>query len=112
MTLWSMARRDQGPRPRSRRRALPARRASAESQAGPRAGGRFTDCGVWAHTRGASEKDAKLAQKLGQLQPFMVVFPQECMGQFASFGPCDLTPFSLPEARRLVLTSVQAGAGP
>ena len=26
-----------------------------------------------------SEKDAKLAQKLGQLQPSIVVFPQECM---------------------------------
>ena len=35
----------------------------------------------------ASEKDAKLAQKLGQLQPFLAVFPQECMGQLASFGP-------------------------
>jgi hypothetical protein len=34
-----------------------------------------------------SEKDAKLAQKLGQLQPFAAVFPQECMGQLASFGP-------------------------
>jgi hypothetical protein len=34
-----------------------------------------------------SEKDAKLAQKLGQLQPFMDVSPQECMGQLASFGP-------------------------
>jgi hypothetical protein len=28
-----------------------------------------------------SEKDAKLAQKLGQLQPFIAVFPQEFMGQ-------------------------------
>jgi hypothetical protein len=28
----------------------------------------------------ASEKDAKLAQKLAQLQPFIAVFPQECMG--------------------------------
>ena len=36
---------------------------------------------------GCSEKDAKLAQKLGQLQPFIAVFPQECMGQLASFGP-------------------------
>jgi hypothetical protein len=35
----------------------------------------------------SSEKDAKLAQKLGQLQPFLAVFPQECMGQLASFGP-------------------------
>ena len=34
-----------------------------------------------------SEKDAKLAQKLGQLQPFIAVFPQECVGQLAHFGP-------------------------
>ena len=34
-----------------------------------------------------SEKDVKLAQKLGQLQPFTVVFPQEGMGQLAPFGP-------------------------
>ena len=27
-----------------------------------------------------SEKDAKLAQKLGQLQPSIAVFPQGCMG--------------------------------
>ena len=32
-------------------------------------------------------KTPKLAQKLGQLQPFSAVFPQECMGQLASFGP-------------------------
>jgi chromosome segregation protein len=32
-------------------------------------------------------KTAKLAQKLGQLQPFIAVFPLECMGQLASFGP-------------------------
>jgi hypothetical protein len=36
---------------------------------------------------GPSEKDAKLAQKLGQLPPFIAVFAQECMGQLASFGP-------------------------
>jgi hypothetical protein len=30
-----------------------------------------------------SEKDTKLAQKLGQLKPS--VFPQECMGQLAPF---------------------------
>ena len=35
----------------------------------------------------ASEKDAKLAQKLGQLQSFLAVFPQECIGQLAYFGP-------------------------
>ena len=34
-----------------------------------------------------SEKDAKLAQKLGQLQPFIAALPQESMGQLASFGP-------------------------
>ena len=33
------------------------------------------------------EKDAKLAQKLGQPQPFIAVFPQECMGRLAYFGP-------------------------
>jgi hypothetical protein len=37
--------------------------------------------------RRRSEKDAKLAQKSGQLQPFITVFPPECMGQLASFGP-------------------------
>ena len=35
----------------------------------------------------AGEKDAKLAQKLGQLQPLMAISPQECMGQLPSFGP-------------------------
>ena len=34
-----------------------------------------------------SEKDTKLAQKLGQLQPFIAVFLLECMRQLASFGP-------------------------
>jgi hypothetical protein len=29
----------------------------------------------------------KLAQKLGQLQPFIAVFPQEHMSQLVSFGP-------------------------
>jgi hypothetical protein len=36
---------------------------------------------------GTSEKDAKLAQKLGQIQPFIAVSPQECMGQLAPSGP-------------------------
>ena len=36
----------------------------------------------------ASEKDiAKLAQTFGQLQPFIAVLPQECMGYLADFGP-------------------------
>jgi hypothetical protein len=30
---------------------------------------------------------AAKVRKLGQLQPFLAVFPQECMGQLASFGP-------------------------
>jgi hypothetical protein len=34
-----------------------------------------------------SERDSRLAQNLGQLQPFTAGFPQECMGQLASFGP-------------------------
>jgi hypothetical protein len=34
-----------------------------------------------------SEKDAQLAQKVGRLQPFIAVFPPECMGQHASFWP-------------------------
>jgi hypothetical protein len=29
----------------------------------------------------------ELAQKLDRLQPFIAVFPQDCVGQFASFGP-------------------------
>ena len=40
-------------------------------------------------TSGSSEKDTKLAQKLGQLQPLVDVFPQAspCMGQLAYIGP-------------------------
>ena len=34
----------------------------------------------------SSAKDAKLAQKLGQLQPFMAVSLLECTGQLAYFG--------------------------
>jgi hypothetical protein len=39
------------------------------------------------HHRCQSEGDAVSAQKLGQLQPFIAVFPQECAGQLASSGP-------------------------
>ena len=35
----------------------------------------------------ASEKDAELAQKSGQPQPFQAMFPQECMDRLAYFGP-------------------------
>jgi hypothetical protein len=34
-----------------------------------------------------SARDAELAQKLDQLQPFVAVIPQECTGQLAFFGP-------------------------
>ena len=34
----------------------------------------------------------KLAQKMGQLQPFVDVFSQECTGQPASFGQTALSP--------------------
>ena len=50
---------------------------------------------LWA---GASEKDAELAQKLGQLQPFLAAVPPGCMGQLASFG-ADLTASFLAIAR-------------
>ena len=40
-----------------------------------------------------SEKDSKLAQQLGQLQHFIAVFPQQCMGQPSFWA--NLTPFSL-----------------
>ena len=32
-------------------------------------------------------KAATLAQKLGQLQPFLAVLPKGCVGQLASCGP-------------------------
>ena len=44
----------------------------------------------WTGTSGeapSGEKDAMLAQKLGQLQPLTAVFLPECMGQLASSGP-------------------------
>jgi hypothetical protein len=49
----------------------------------------------WPRSRGAAAtvtlygscKRLKLAQLLGQLQLFTAVFPQECAGQLASFGP-------------------------
>jgi hypothetical protein len=53
----------------------------------PWAGSRDAGQELEIHSAHSSEKDAKLAQKLGQLQPFKAVFLQECMGQLASFGP-------------------------
>jgi hypothetical protein len=53
----------------------------------------MTHCGPWLGHRLhplvqlASEKDAKLAQKLAQPRPFIAVFPHECVGQLAYFGP-------------------------
>jgi hypothetical protein len=62
--------------------ASPAARSDGSSNSSG-AGGVDADDDIF-HS---SEKDAKLAQKLGQLQPFVAVFPQGCMGQLASFGP-------------------------
>ena len=53
-----------------------------------------------------SEKDAKLAQKLYQLQPFIVVLPQEAMGQFASFGPTCIFWANLPPCSLQVLDTL------
>ena len=41
----------------------------------------------FAMTLTLSETDTMLAQQLGQLQPVLDVFPPECLGQLASFGP-------------------------
>jgi hypothetical protein len=57
------------------------------------AGGPHVEAIPGAAHRAAGETDAKLAQKLGELQAFMAVFPQECMGRLAPFA--NLTPFSL-----------------
>jgi hypothetical protein len=38
---------------------------------------------------GPGEKDAKLDQKLGQLQPFIAALPRECVGQLPSSGPAE-----------------------
>ena len=62
------------------------RGAAVRLDVGARAGGRRLRLAV-PHLRAASENDAKLVRQLGQLQPFIAVFPQECMGQFVSSGP-------------------------
>jgi hypothetical protein len=46
----------------------------------------------WFFGKNVYDKVRKLVRKwssdqLGQLQPFVPVFPQECMGQLALFGP-------------------------
>jgi hypothetical protein len=45
------------------------------------------ECGANAALWPSSEKDAKLAQKLGQPQHFIAVSPQECVGQLAYSAP-------------------------
>ena len=50
--------------------------------------------------RPAGEKDAEFAQKLGQLQPFVAVLPQELHGPTCIFW-ANLTPFSLQLAAEL-----------
>jgi hypothetical protein len=47
-----------------------------------------------------SEKGAKLAQKLGQLQPSLAAFPQACTGQLTSFWPTSYLPRFCPARRR------------
>jgi hypothetical protein len=37
--------------------------------------------------RRVRDEVSKVRKKLGQLQHFIAVFPQECMGRLASFGP-------------------------
>ena len=59
----------------------------ARAAAGADGAARGDGGGGGAGAAGAGEKDAKLALKLGQLQPFITVFPQERMGQLASCGP-------------------------
>ena len=59
----------------------------------------------------SGEKGARFAQKLGQLQPVLAIFPQECMGQLTYFG-AQLTPFSLQHWRRPALGGGRArGSG-
>ena len=64
---------------------------------------------VWATNTTQVRKTPKLAQRLGQLQPFTAVFPQECMGQLAIFQ-ANLTPFSLAERRGVALHLPADGA--
>jgi hypothetical protein len=62
-----------------RREWVGARRVRGAGGAGRR--GRLAgvpDLHAGVDGQAASEKGAELAQKLGQLQPFIAVFPQEC----------------------------------
>jgi hypothetical protein len=49
-------------------------------------GNRGLGVGQGSAQRRTSEQDAKLAQKLGQLQPFIAVFPQECWANLQLLG--------------------------
>jgi hypothetical protein len=66
----------------------------------PRPGGRRG----W-HSGVSSGKGAESAQKLGHLQPFIAVFPQECMEQLAYMYVfvANLTPFSFQRYANAVL---------
>ena len=75
-----------------------------------------------------SEKVAKLAQKLGQLQPFIAVFPQKCMANLHLLGQPNTVLAAAPrgasavpgvrrlpldpEGRPQPLVGVRAGRGP
>ena len=60
--------------------------AGADLLAGRRAGG-VRGAALGRDASAASETDTKLAQKLSRIQAFLAVFPHECMGQLAHFGP-------------------------
>jgi hypothetical protein len=51
------------------------------------AGPKMKRAGVTTDDGKVRGKVTKLAQNLGQLQPFIAAFLPECMGQLASFGP-------------------------
>jgi hypothetical protein len=75
--------------------------ADADVHGGALGGGLALDAGGEAQGGGvlASGKHAKLAHKLAQLQPRTAVFTPEGMGQLASPGARNLTPFSLQYSR-------------
>jgi hypothetical protein len=59
-----------------------------------------TAYGLEIYTAALREKDARLAQKLGQLQPFVAVFSQGCTGQLGPLGPTQHLSRLTPRTRR------------
>ena len=99
MTLPPMARHADGCHDKHREQAAPrclictqpVRCLASHPGAAPGCGARRRiarqACALTWHANWWSEKHVKLAQKLGQLQPFIAVSPQGCTGQIGSFGP-------------------------